>query len=179
MDGCFVRIAQVRSHRRTIDVMEPRTATAGSQRRGLVFDLDVRKPDLLSYPSPTPRLLKSRLLRHLCQRPHWVTTYSTVVVCLEQMDAPNARRGLDAAAFPHIYDEVVDSVADATTLKALRLTSRNTRRRVDRRLADHLLLRYDGVRSRLGGVKGDGWADGGESRGRFGDLRGNQVMELS
>lgn len=71
---------------------------------------------------------------------------------------------LDAGAFPHIYDEVVDNVADAATLKALRLTSQATRRRVDRRLTDHLLLRYDGVRSRLGGVKGDAWAESGEYR---------------
>lgn len=69
---------------------------------------------------------------------------------------------LDAGAFPHIFDEVVDSVADAPTLKALRLTSQGTRRRVDRRLTDHLLLRYDGVRSRLGGVRGDDWSESGE-----------------
>lgn len=81
---------------------------------------------------------------------------------------------LDAAAFPHIYDEVVDAVADAAdaaTLKALRLTSQGTRKRVDQRLKDHLLLRYDGVRSRLGGVKGDDWAESGECEEGLGDLR--------
>lgn len=78
------------------------------------------------------------------------------------MSIRNDALGLDAAAFPHIYDEVIDNVTDAETLKSLRLTSQDTRRRVDRRLADHLLLRYDGVRSRLGGVKRDEWADAGE-----------------
>lgn len=82
------------------------------------------------------------------------------------MSVPPARaqHGLDAASFPHIYDEVVDSVADAQTLKALRLTSQSTRRRVDRRLTDHVILRYDGVRSRLGGVKGENY--GGEHHER-------------
>lgn len=78
---------------------------------------------------------------------------------------------LDAASYPHILDEVVDCVHDAQTVKALRLVSAATRRRIDRRLQRHLLVRYDGVRSRVGGVRGADWFAGGELNAAMGQRR--------
>lgn len=68
---------------------------------------------------------------------------------------------IDAASFPHIFDSILDSVyegGDASTLRALRLTSSWVKEEVDRRLFGHLVVKTGKVYAKHVALRDCDWS---------------------